>query len=321
MAPNLRGAVIALAGFALWAGHDALIKSLGTAYSPFQIVFFSVLLGFPLATVMLLRDREPGTLLPVHPGWMAARTVATVITATGAFYAFSALPLTTVYAILFASPLLITVLSIPVLGEVVRLRRWLAVIVGLSGVLIVLRPGTEALSLGHVAAMVSAIGAATVSVIVRRIGRQERPVVLLLYPMMGNFIVMGALLPLVYQPMPLGDLAKVAGIAVLGFAAMLCMVAAYRAGEAVIVAPMQYSQILWATAYGVLFFAEVPDLWTALGAGVVIASGVYIVLREARGDVSNTTPVIRTRSRIETGTHPRVGPLLRLWARRADEQT
>ncbi len=318
MTGNARGAVVALLGFALFAAHDALIKSLGGSYAPFQIVFFSVLISFPMASVMLLRDPMEGSLRPVHPRWMALRTAIVVVTAASAFYAFSVLPLATVYAILFATPLLITVLSIPLLGEVVRLRRWVAVFVGLSGVLIVLRPGAEALGLGHAAALVAALGSALASVIVRKIGRAERPVVILLYPMVANVCVMGALLPLHYEPMPLLDLAKMTAVAGLGFIAMLCMLAAYRSGEAVVVAPMQYSQILWAIVYGALFFNEHPDLLTLVGASVVILSGVYIVLRESRADVSATQPVSRTRSRIDTGTYMRVGPLLRLLRRGND---
>ena len=318
MTGNARGAVVALLGFALFAAHDALIKSLGGSYAPFQIVFFSVLISFPMASVMLLRDPMVGSLRPVHPRWMALRTAIVVVTAASAFYAFSVLPLATVYAILFATPLLITVLSIPLLGEVVRLRRWVAVFVGLSGVLIVLRPGTEALGLGHAAALVAALGSALASVIVRKIGRAERPVVILLYPMVANVCVMGALLPLHYEPMPLLDLAKMTAVAGLGFIAMLCMLGAYRSGEAVVVAPMQYSQILWAIVYGALFFNEHPDLLTLVGASVVILSGVYIVLRESRADVSATQPVSRTRSRIDTGTYMRVGPLLRLLRRSND---
>lgn len=123
MSANLRGALFALMAFGIFATHDVFVKTLGTSYSPVQILFFSVLLSFPLATLMLMRDSSPGTLVPVHPWWMALRTIATVLTALGAFFAFSVLPLAQTYAILFAAPLLITVLAIPMLGETVRLRR------------------------------------------------------------------------------------------------------------------------------------------------------------------------------------------------------
>lgn len=307
---NTKGALLALAAFGIFAAHDVLVKVLGGTYNAVQIVFFSVLLGFPIATLMLMRDRAGGNLVPVHPVWMALRSAAVVMTATSAFYAFSSLPLTTVYAILFATPLIITVLSIPILGEVVRLRRWLAVLVGLGGVLIVLRPGSSDLTLGHLAALIAAFGGAFASIIVRKIGREERSVVMILYPMVANFVVMGCLLPFVYVPMPIIDLGTLALIAASAFGATLFIIAAYRAGEAVIVAPMQYSQILWATLYGALLFNEWPDGATLIGAGVVIASGIYILTREGRQEVSENRPNLQTRSRPETGTYPRAGVLL-----------
>ncbi|WP_299860422.1 DMT family transporter [uncultured Roseobacter sp.] len=310
MNPNLKAALMALTAFGLFASHDVIIKVLGGGYSPVQIVFFSVLFSFPLAMLYLLRDATPGTLIPVHPWWMAARTVAAVITGFCAFYAFSVLPLAQVYAILFASPLLITVLAIPILGEQVKMRRWIAVAVGLTGVLVVLRPGQAELELGHLAALVSAICGSFASIIVRKIGREERSVVIMLYPMMANFVVMAALLPLVYQPLPLADLGKLGIIAVLAWTAGRFLIAAYNNGEAVIVAPMQYSQILWATMYGLLFFDEQPDRNTIIGSAIIIASGLFIVLRESRSEASEQ-PVLRTRSRPETGTTPRVSPFLR----------
>lgn len=306
--PNLKGAFYALIAFGAYASHDVIIKVLGGGYSPVQLVFFAVLFSFPLAMLYLLRDTTPGTLIPVHPWWMASRTLAAVITGFSAFYAFTVLPLAQVYAILFAAPLLITILSIPILGERVKLARWLAVGVGLCGVLIVLRPGQADLALGHLAALVSAVCGSYASVVVRKIGREERSVVIMLYPMMANFLVMAALLPLIYVPMPLEDLGRIAVVALLGWIAGRFLIKAYNTAEAVVVAPMQYSQILWATFYGLLFFDEVPDVATVAGSSVIIASGVFIVLRESKAKGSER-PVQRTRSRAETGTAPRVSTL------------
>ncbi len=311
MGSNAKGALLALASFGIFATHDVIIKILGGAYSPFQIIFFSVLLSFPLAMVMMISDSEPGTLRPRHPWWIALRTGAGTITAASAFYAFSVLPLAQVYALLFASPLLITLLAIPVLGETVRIRRGLAVVVGLIGVLVVLRPGQTELSLGHLAALTAAVGSSIASIIVRKIGNDERPVVMLLYPMISNFLIMGAALAFVYKPMPAEHLGLMAVIAAMGWIAGRIIISAYMAGEAVIVAPMQYSQILWATAYGALFFDEVPDGPTALGAAIIIASGLYIVLREGSEGTSAHRPVLRSRFRPETGSAPRASVLQR----------
>lgn len=309
--------MFALLGFAIFSTHDTVIKHLGAFYAPFQILFFSVLLSFPFATLMLMRDREADNLRPNNPRWVAARTVAGVVTGASAFYAFSVLPLAQVYAFIFAAPLLITVLSIPILGERVGLHRWAAVALGLVGVLIILRPGTEVLTLGHIAGLVAATGSATVSVITRKIGREERAAVLMLYPMMANVVLMGSILPFVYQPMPVEHLGLLAIVAFLGFSGGLCMIAAYRIGDAAIVAPMQYSQIIWGAFFGFVLFSETPDRATGVGAGVIIAAGLYVVLRESLGGGSANTPVLRTRSRPGAASSPNIGAMLRARTERA----
>ena len=310
------GAIYALTAFGIYSTHDVVVKFLGAIYSPFQIVFFSTLFGFPIVTVMLMRDREDGNLRPVHPWWTALRTLASVISTASAFYAFSVLPLAQTYAIIFAAPLLITILAIPMLGETVGWRRSLAVTVGLLGVLVVLRPGATALSPGHLAALAAAVFSAIAAVIVRKIGNDERSAVLLLYPMMANFLIMGMAMPFVYQPMPPMQLGGVALIAILGFAGALCHIAAYRTGSAVVVAPMQYSQILWAVVYGFIFFDETPDWSTGIGAAIIIASGVYVVFREERPNVSKNRPVLATTTRSVAGIYPRISTMLRFLRRR-----
>ena len=308
---NLKGILLALLAFAIFATHDVVIKTLGGRYAPFQIIFFSVLLSFPLVTLILMRDSEPGHLRPVHPWWTMARTAAVVVGGFSAFYAFSVLPLAQTYVLLFASPLLITILSIPMLGERVRLRRWLAVVTGLAGVIVVLRPGSTEFGLGHLAGITSAVCGAFASTVVRKIGRDERSIVLLLYPLVANFAVMACIMPIAYKPMPIGDLGLVGIISLFSSIAGLLLIAAYKRAEAAIVAPMQYSQILWASAFGYFLFDEVIDFATIVGAAIIISSGLYIVFRESRASVSANTPVLRTRSRPETGTSFRVSPFLR----------
>jgi S-adenosylmethionine uptake transporter len=310
MKSNLRGALYALLAFAIFATHDVVVKFLGGQYSAIQIIFFSVLFGLPLVTVMLLTDRTDGNLLPRHPWWTAIRTLSSLITGVSAFYAFSTLPLAQTYAILFAAPLLITLLAIPILGEKVGIRRGAAILVGLVGVLIVLRPGGADLALGHLAALTAAVFSSLASVIVRKIGQDERSAVLLIYPMMANFVVLGLALPFVYKPMPIEHIGMLGIIALFGFVAMLLVIAAYRAAEAVIVAPMQYSQMIWAAIFGYAIFDESPDTLTILGAAIIIASGIYIVLREDKGQVSENQPVLQSRTRHDTGLMPRISVML-----------
>jgi S-adenosylmethionine uptake transporter len=300
LSPNASGAILALLAFATFSTHDAFIKVLAARYSPVQIVFCIALFSFPLILLMLARDPVRDTLLPRNPGWMFARAASAALSGLLGFYAFSVLPMAQTYALLFAMPLLITVMAIPILGEKVGLRRALAVVVGLLGVLVVLRPGGADLSLGHLAALGAAVFGSLTSVIARKIGGVERVSVMLLYAMMGNFLLMLFLMPFVYEPMPGPDVLRMIAIAVLAFFAMQLIILAYRRAEAVVVAPMQYSQIIWAVVFGALFFDEWPDLFTLVGAGIVIASGIYIVLREAQGKVSETTPVLTGRVRPES---------------------
>ncbi|MDD8021539.1 MAG: DMT family transporter [Paracoccaceae bacterium] len=308
---NIKGAIYALLAMAIYASHDAIIKGLGETYSPVQIVFFASLLSFPVLSLFLLNDHHEGSLRPVHPWWVIARSTATVASGVLAFFAFVELPLAQVYPILFATPLFITIMAIPVLGEKVGLHRWAAVFLGLVGVLIVVRPGQAALGLGHLAALASAASGAFAGVAVRKIGHKERSVVLLLAPLLGNFLAMGAVLPFVWQPLQLVDLGLLSVVAGFGLIASFLMILAYRAGEAAIIAPMQYSQILWAVFYGWVLFGEKLDAPTVLGAALVIVSGLYIVFRESRTDVSQNTPVLRTRGRIEMATTPRSSLLQR----------
>jgi len=296
--PNARGAAFALAGFAVFSCHDVVVKALGVHYSAIQIVFFSVLMALPLVTLIVIRQSEGTHLWPRRAGWTALRTGALVLATLSAFYAFAHIPLAQAYAIIFTTPLIITVLSIPILRERVGIRRWSAVALGLVGVLIVLRPwGETDLDLGHVAALISAICGALVSVVVRKIGGEERSVVLLLYPMLANVAVMGSLLPFVYVPMPLMHFGGMALVALGALVAMSLMIRAYKTGEAVVVAPMQYSQMIWAVVYGVLLFHETPDAATLLGAAVIALSGSVVFLREGIPDVSENRPALHATDR------------------------
>ncbi len=312
MSPTLRGALFSLAAFGIYATHDVVVKVLGQHYSSFQIIFFAGLLSFPVVSVLLMTDRREANFVPRHPWLSLAPAVLAVSTGGMAFYAFSVLPMAQCYAMLFATPLLITLLSIPFLGEKVGIRRMLAVGVGLCGVLIVLRPGSAPLSLGHLAALGAAFTGSLTSIIVRKIGKNERSIVLMMYPMLMSVGVMALILPFVYRPMPIEHLALTGVISLFGMAGAALIIAAYRSAPAVVVAPMQYSQIIWAAFYGWLLFKERIDGWTAVGATVIIASGIYIVLREGTPSVSRTTPVLENRSRLDIGTIPRIS----LWLRR-----
>jgi drug/metabolite transporter (DMT)-like permease len=308
---NAAGAALALAAFAVFSTHDVIVKKLGATYSTFQVVFITALLSFPILTLVMMRDSTPDTLQPKHPYWVTVRSIVGVVAALCAFYAVTALPLSQFYAFLFASPLIITILAIPMLGEVVRMRRGLAVLVGLIGVLIVLRPGSSEFTTGHLAAITAACAGAFVSIITRKISAEERSVVLIIYPMMSNLVITAMILPFVYIQIPLADLGLFAIDTVLVLVAMWLLVAAYTRADAIIVAPMQYSQIIWATLFGIFIFSEYPAWQTYLGTAVIVLSGAYILRREASGEASENTPVLKTRTRAGHAMTLRVGHVLR----------
>ncbi|MDF9301299.1 DMT family transporter [Tritonibacter mobilis] len=293
----MKAAFMALLAYGIFSTHDVVVKFISAEVSAFQIVFFSSLLSFPLLTLMIVKDATPGTFRPNQPGWVALRSLMMALIPGCAFYAFSVLPLAQTYALLFATPFLITLLSIPMLGEKVGLPRMAAVIVGFAGVLVVLRPGGTELGLGHAAALLAAFGNAFQSVILRKLRHTERRVVLMLFPILTTVVIMGLTMPFVYVPLSGTQMGGLAIISVFGFCATLLLVFSYSIGESAVVAPMQYSQIIWAIVFGALLFDETVDLLTILGAGIIIASGVFIVMREARGGRSSTTPVLQSRSR------------------------
>ncbi|MBZ0130261.1 MAG: DMT family transporter [Rhodobacteraceae bacterium] len=279
---GVTGGLFSLAAFGSYATHDALVKFLGGAYPVFQIIFFGSLFGFPWLFLLMYRQGS-FSLRPRHPWWVASRTIASLITGVTVFYAFTRLPLAEVYAIIFATPLVITAMSIPILGEAVGWRRWSAIAAGLIGVLIVLRPGVSPLTLAHLAALAAVFSGGFVSITLRKISHDERNTVLMFYPLLINFSAMALILPMVWVPMTPGHLAINAGMAGLGFLAMVCLYAAYRRAPVSVVAPMQYSQILWASLYGAMFFGEIPSLRVAFGAGIIILSGGFVLWRESRG--------------------------------------
>lgn len=273
--------------------------------SVFQVAFFVVLFSFVPFSFFLAIDASERSLRPRLPGLVALRCLFSLGSLLCAFYAFRVLPLAQVYTLIFSAPIMITLLAIPVLGEKVRFIRWIAIILGMTGVLVALRPGQVPLSYGHLAALLAATFVACTSIVTRKIGAREHSVTLILYPMLVNIVFTGCCLIFVYQPMSGESLLTLAGVGLLSVIGQALMIHAYRISEAQFVAPMQYSQMIWAIVFGSLFFNESPDRFIIAGALIIIASGLLFLWRELM--VSVTKPVLRTRN-LRMSAGPQTAP-------------
>jgi len=294
----MRGAGFALLAFAVFSTADALIKSI-EAVPVFQVVFFVVLFSFVPFVLFLAVDGTERSLRTRLPGLVALRCLSSVVGLLCVFYAFGNLPMAEVYSLLFAAPIIITLLAIPILGERVRLFRWLAIFLGMFGVLIVLQPDGSSFSINHLAALGAACCTAVSSVVTRKIGSREHSVTLILYPMLTNVVVTGIATVFLYVPIPGDVLLRLCAIGLLNVVAQALMIHAYRESEAQFVAPMQYSQMLWALVFGALIFHESVDRTVLLGSAVIVCSGLMFIWRELVASVKQ--PVLRTRNTRVTG--------------------
>ena len=284
---NLVGAVLALTAFGLYALYDITIKYLGGSYSPLQVLFVAIGMALPMILVHVLIDPRGQSLRPQLPGWMALRAAVALVNGILGAFAFALLPLAQAYAVFFTMPLMIAALGVPLLGEPMDLRRGLAIIGGLVGVIVALQPGQMPVTAGHAAALAAAALGAVNYVILRRTGGVERPVVLLFWPLAVQWAATALAMPFLWQPMPLAHLGLSLLMAVELVAGGLVIIAAYRAAPVIVVAPMQYSQIAWGVAFGALFFGEGLSAMTGLGIAIIIGSGLVILSH--RPMVKNTT--------------------------------
>nr|CAA6812343.1 MAG: S-adenosylmethionine uptake transporter [uncultured Thiotrichaceae bacterium] len=289
----LKGLLFALGAFAILSLHDVLVKVLAD-YSVFQVIFFAMLFGYVPFSLARLVDKRSIVLRPVHPFLVVLRGFLTVGGLSFAFLGFSLLPMVEVYVLLFTTPLIISLLAIPILGEKIHVFRWMTILLGLVGVVIVLRPTPESLEFGHLCALLSACCGGGAAIISRKIGHLENAATLILIPMILNILLAGSILYFVYKPMPLADLGLMFLLGSMALLGQLMLLYGYRNAPAALAAPMQYSQLIWAILYGAVFFDEAVDRWIILGAVITVISGLLMVWRETK--VSKIQPILRTRN-------------------------
>jgi drug/metabolite transporter (DMT)-like permease len=289
----LRGIVLAASSCAVFAISDVTSKFLSTSMPIVEIQWIRYVLFFAMAAVLAARTRGK-PLHPRNPKLQIVRALCVVASSVLFVYGIRQMTMAQATTIGFLSPLLITVLSIPLLGEVVGIRRWGAVLAGMIGMLIVVRPGTSGFQPAALFGVASSICWALGIIITRKIAASDQPQTTILWSSMIGAIVLTLLLPFdsVWPEPWQWKLCLMLGV--LSSAGQWMVVLAHRLAPASLLAPISYTQLPWVTVGGYLVFANLPDRWTLVGASIIIASGLYTAHRErirARTPVDSVTLV------------------------------
>ncbi|EPX80530.1 DMT family transporter [Salipiger mucosus] len=279
---HVQGILLMCVGVACLTTNDAIAKTLTSGYSPLQILFLRNVIALPATIAIALFMRGPSALRSHRPQAHLLRGALWVGATMMFFTSFIYLELAEATALIFVAPVFITLISALFLGEEVGWRRWLAVLAGFAGVLVVIRPGGAAFQLISLLPVATALVYALLMLSARWVDPRESVWTLLVYLTGAGALLSALLVPFVWVPIRSEDLWLFAGIAFFGTAGMTMMTQAFRLAPAVIVAPLDYTGLLWATLFGWLIWRESPDAMTLLGAAIIIASGVFTILREQR---------------------------------------
>ncbi|WP_346897659.1 DMT family transporter [uncultured Roseibium sp.] len=274
------GILLMCAGVACLSANDAVAKTLTAGYSPLQILFlrnvialpFTLLIALLMGGAPALRSHRPAAHLLRGALWVGATVMF--------FTSFMHLGLAEATALIFVAPVFITVISALFLRERVGRGGWLAVLAGFLGVLIVIRPGGAAFQPIALLPVATALVYAMLMLSARWVDPRESVWTLLVYLTGAGALLGGLIVPFVWIPVQTEDLWLFAAIAFFGTAGMTMMTQAFRLTRAVVVAPLDYTGLLWATLFGWLFWRESPDAMTILGAAIIISSGVFTIFRK-----------------------------------------
>lgn len=278
---NRRGALFMLAAAFCFSVNGAFIKVLlASGLHPLQITFVRLLVGV-VAILPFVWRAGWASLKTRHPGIHALRALA----GGGAMFcgiaALDRLQLADFTALSFSQPLFAVMLAVLVLGETVGWRRWGATFAGFLGVVIMVRPGAGALEVGALLALAMAFGIAVAVILAKRLPAQESQATMLFYFSLATVVVFAGPALAVWRTPSASEILGLVGFGFAGLITQALMIAAYRTGEASVVAPFDYSRLIIAGGLGYVLFGEVPDGWTLAGAGVIVASTLYIARREA----------------------------------------
>jgi drug/metabolite transporter (DMT)-like permease len=281
-ATQARHALLAmLAAVALLAGMDACLKLLSGHYPPMQVAALRGMAGLPLVIAWSAATVGLRALVAVHWRLHLLRGVLGVVFLSCFVAGLRDLPLSTAYAITFVGPLMVTALAVPLLGEHVGPRRWTAIAVGMAGVLVVLRPGGEGVMTraGLLVVLATACYAASV-VTVRMLAQRDSAQALVFWFLAMVAAGAGALAAPGWVALRPADAGVLALVAVLGTLGQIALTHAFRLGEASLVAPLEYTALVWVLALDLVLWQSLPDGWTWVGVAIIVASGLYLMRRE-----------------------------------------
>ena len=280
-----RGIVLVLVASLLLACMDAGSKTLAETYPIVQILWvrFTILAG--LAWALARRTVPVGALRTRRP-WLQLLRSIILVTEIGLFiYGITVLSLAEAHAIFAIMPLLVTALSVPLLGERVGIRRWTAVAIAFVGVLIILRPGMGVMQPMSIVPLICAVMFALYQVLTRIVGRDDGPAVTLFYTAVIGGIGLTVIGPFFWIWPTAWDWGLFVLVALLGAAGHYMLIAALRLTPASTLQPFNYTIMVWAALVGYVVFDSLPDLATVTGALIIAGSGLYAFQRQKRREV------------------------------------
>jgi len=277
----VRGMGLMIGAVFLFTSMDALVKVAAETYPTGQIVFFRNVVAFLPLAIFVARAGGVSVLRTRRLGGHLVRGVVGLAAMVCFFLSYKLLPLGEAVALGMAGPLFITALSVPFLGEKVGIRRWSAVIVGFVGVLAMTRPGSGIFDPAALIPLAGAFFLGLAMVTVRSLSRSEHSATIVFYFTITATLASAASLPWQWVTPDWTGLGLLVTIGLIGGCAQFTMTQAFRLAPAALVAPFEYLALVFAMGYGFAFWAEVPDLWLVTGAVIVVASGIYILHREA----------------------------------------
>jgi drug/metabolite transporter (DMT)-like permease len=280
---RLRGIALMCGAVACFSCLDASAKFLNHFMDIIQVVWARYAFAFVFSLFISNPFTRPAVMRTSRPWLQIVRSALLVLSTVLNVMALRYLQLDQTVSIMFSTPFLVAALAGPMLGEWIGPRRWIAISVGFLGVLVVMRPGLGGI---HPAAALTVAGTciyAVYNITTRILARTDSTETTLFYSNVVGFVVMSFMLPFVWST-PSDPVVMIVMIVIGAFGALghFLLIAAHRLAPAPILAPFIYSQLVWMVALGYFVFGDVPNRWTLIGASIVIASGLYLLLRERK---------------------------------------